>query len=86
MVEWWIPYVCLFVTTLVVTLALTPLAGKLAWKLGAVDRPSKRRINKKATPRMGGVAISSRSSRRWPFNTLVPRSWDGPWCCSPGAS
>lgn len=57
LVEWWIPYVCLFVTTLVVTLALTPLAGKLAWELGAVDRPSKRRINKKATPRMGGVAI-----------------------------
>lgn len=57
MVEWWIPYACLFVTALAATLALTPLAGKIAWKLGAVDKPSKRRINKTAVPRMGGIAI-----------------------------
>lgn len=31
---------------------------KLAFKLGAVDRPGGRRIHKKATPRMGGVAIA----------------------------
>lgn len=47
----------LFVTALVVTLVATPLARKIAIKLGAVDKPSKRRINKRAVPRMGGIAI-----------------------------
>lgn len=53
----WVAYLCLFATSLVVSLALTPLAGRLAWKLGAVDRPGKRRINRKPIPRMGGVAV-----------------------------
>ena len=57
MVEWWIPYACLFATAFVVTLAMTPLAGKVAWRLGAVDRPSRRRINTRTIPRMGGIAI-----------------------------
>lgn len=43
--------------SLLVTLAVTPLASKIAWKLGAVDYPSKRRINIKPIPRMGGIAV-----------------------------
>ena len=39
------------------TLVATPLARKIAIRLGAVDKPSKRRINKVAIPRMGGIAI-----------------------------
>lgn len=53
----WISYAVLFVTTLVVTLLATPLAKVIATKLGAVDKPSKRRINKHTVPRMGGIAI-----------------------------
>lgn len=53
----WNLYVVLFLTTLVVTLAATPLARVIATKLGAVDKPSKRRINKRTVPRMGGIAI-----------------------------
>ena len=52
-----IAYLCLFLTALVVSLALTPVAGKIAWKLGAVDYPNKRRINRTPTPRMGGIAV-----------------------------
>lgn len=55
--KWWIPYASLFATALVVTLAATPLAGRIAWRLGAVDKPSRRRINKRAVPRMGGIAV-----------------------------
>lgn len=55
--RWWTPYVVLFATALVVTLVATPLARIIAVKLGAVDKPSKRRINKRAVPRMGGIAI-----------------------------
>lgn len=57
MIIWWIPYVCLFLTALVVALVTTPFARKLAWRCGAIDCPSKRRINKQPIPRMGGLAI-----------------------------
>lgn len=55
--RWWIPYASLFATALVVTLVTTPLARLIATRLGAVDKPSKRRINKRTIPRMGGIAI-----------------------------
>jgi UDP-GlcNAc:undecaprenyl-phosphate GlcNAc-1-phosphate transferase len=35
----------------------TPLAGRLAWKLGAVDRPRERGLAEALTPRLGGLAI-----------------------------
>ena len=57
MVPIWIPYLCLFVAALVVTLATTPLARRVALAVGAVDKPSPRRINKVPVPRMGGIAI-----------------------------
>lgn len=52
-----IAYLCLFVVALVVSMLVTPIASKIAWKLDAVDYPDKRRINRKPTPRMGGIAI-----------------------------
>lgn len=36
---------------------IAPPIRKLAWKLGVVDKPSKRRINKKPIARLGGVAL-----------------------------
>ena len=50
-------HLSLFLIALVVTIIMTPLARKIAWRLDAVDRPSSRRINKKTTPRMGGIAV-----------------------------
>lgn len=48
---------CLFFIAFVTVLALTPLAKIIAHKLGAIDYPGKRRVNKKPIPRMGGVAV-----------------------------
>lgn len=53
----WIPYLCLFLSALAVTLLTTPLARRIAVALGAVDMPNPRRINKVPVPRMGGIAI-----------------------------
>ncbi len=51
-------YVFLFLISLITTLLLTPLAGRLAIAFGAIDLPdNKRRIHTKPTPRMGGIAI-----------------------------
>ena len=50
-------YFALFAIALIATLLLTPLASKIAWKLDAVDYPSRRRVNTTPTPRMGGIAV-----------------------------
>jgi UDP-GlcNAc:undecaprenyl-phosphate GlcNAc-1-phosphate transferase len=42
---------------LVLSLIFTPLAIKLADRLGAIDLPSGRKVHSKPTPRSGGIAI-----------------------------
>lgn len=53
----WIYSVIFFVTSALVVCALVPFVKKLAFKIGAVDEPSKRRVHSKTTARLGGVAI-----------------------------
>ncbi|KRN05957.1 undecaprenyl-phosphate alpha-N-acetylglucosaminephosphotransferase [Liquorilactobacillus sucicola DSM 21376 = JCM 15457] len=48
--------VSLFATALL-SLILTPLIRRLAFKVGAVDNPNTRRVNKIPMPTMGGLAI-----------------------------
>lgn len=45
--------------TFLLSLALTPLIRGLALKIGAVDNPNARRVNKVPMPTMGGLAILS---------------------------
>ena len=37
----------------------TPPVRQLALRLGAVDRPGGRRVNRRPVPRMGGLALSA---------------------------
>ena len=53
----WIPFASLFAAALLTALAATPLARKIAIQLGAIDKPTGRRVNKVPVPRMGGIAI-----------------------------
>lgn len=47
-----------FVVSFVFTFATTPLVRRFAFKIGAIDVPKdKRRVHKKPTPRIGGLAI-----------------------------
>ena len=55
--RYWLSFLCLFAASLACALDVTPLARKIAIRVGAVDYPNKRRVNKTPTPRMGGVAI-----------------------------
>ena len=57
MTKWWGPYIALFAFSMLTALLATPLARRLAWRVGAVDRPGARRINRASVPRMGGIAI-----------------------------
>src|SRR4051794_26582639 len=41
----------------VVSLLTTPVAGALAWRIGAIDTPRERGLHQFPTPRLGGLAI-----------------------------
>ena len=50
-------YVAVFCGALAVSLLLTPLFREAARKIGMIDRPDARRINKEPIPRGGGLSI-----------------------------
>src|SRR5919112_6165021 len=41
----------------VVSLLATPVAARLAWRIGAIDTPRERGLHQYPTPRLGGLAI-----------------------------
>ena len=49
--------ICLEIAALVLALVFVPLAMKLAYKIGAVDKPNARKVHTKIMPRMGGLGI-----------------------------
>jgi UDP-GlcNAc:undecaprenyl-phosphate/decaprenyl-phosphate GlcNAc-1-phosphate transferase len=51
------PYSVVFITSAVVTFATTPLARRLAFRLGAIAHPSDRTVHPVATPQLGGLAM-----------------------------
>lgn len=50
-------YVAAFAIALVISFLLTPYIKKLAFKIGAVDKPDARKVHTKVMPRLGGFAI-----------------------------
>lgn len=46
-----------FLLAMFVSYVLTPYIKKLAFKIGAVDKPDNRKVHKKIMPRLGGLAI-----------------------------
>jgi UDP-GlcNAc:undecaprenyl-phosphate GlcNAc-1-phosphate transferase len=50
-------YIIGFTVALVLALVLTPLVKKLAFKIGAIDKPNHRKVHTKVMPRLGGLAI-----------------------------
>ena len=50
-------YMLILVTALLFAVGVTPLARRLAPRLGVMDQPSTRKIHTRAMPRLGGAAI-----------------------------
>jgi len=50
-------YAYVFGLALIISLLATPLVSKLAFKVGAVDRPDNRKVHSRLMPRLGGLAI-----------------------------
>lgn len=53
----WVVIVLGALAAFAITYALVPLSITVAKKLGAVDKPSRRRVHTKTTTRMGGIAL-----------------------------
>lgn len=52
-----LPYVLIFFASLVIAVATTPIARRVAVVSGVVAAPSARRLHQRATPLLGGLAI-----------------------------
>jgi UDP-GlcNAc:undecaprenyl-phosphate/decaprenyl-phosphate GlcNAc-1-phosphate transferase len=50
-------FIVVFAISLILTLLLSPVARRIALSLGAVDRPSRRKVHKKIIARFGGLSI-----------------------------
>jgi len=50
-------YMLVFLSALLLAVGGTPLAKRLALRLGIIDQPSARKVHKSPTPLLGGVAI-----------------------------
>lgn len=46
-----------FLLAFITSFVMVPYTIKLAKKVGAIDYPSDRRVNKKPIPRIGGIAV-----------------------------
>lgn len=53
----WVECGIVLIVAIVTTMALTPVAKRIAYAFDAIDYPDNRRVNKRPTPRMGGVAL-----------------------------
>jgi UDP-GlcNAc:undecaprenyl-phosphate GlcNAc-1-phosphate transferase len=52
-------YILAFLISLLASFLLTPYVKKLAFKIGALDKPEKRKVHTQVMPRLGGLAIYS---------------------------
>lgn len=50
-------YIIAFLLAFVISLATTPISMKIAFRVGALDKPKKRGMHDKVMPRAGGLAI-----------------------------
>lgn len=57
MIPFALKYIMVIITTMVISAIATPLVRFLSFKVGAVDNPNARRINKVPMPSAGGLAI-----------------------------
>ena len=51
------PYLVVFLVSAGTVLLVTPLVRRIAARLGAIDRPSDRKVHPKPTPTLGGIGI-----------------------------
>jgi UDP-GlcNAc:undecaprenyl-phosphate GlcNAc-1-phosphate transferase len=61
----------IFIISLILSLVLTPLAGRLGERFGALDEPDKRKVHLSPIPRCGGMAIVAAFLFTLALSTLI---------------
>ena len=56
----WGDIVIAFLLAFITAFVITPHTMRLAKRVGAIDIPNDRRVNKKPMPRLGGLAVNFR--------------------------
>lgn len=89
MIPFALKYIMVIITTMVISAIATPLVRFMSLRVGAVDNPNARRINKVPMPSAGGLAIfvAFTISVLWFYQELLPVSItmaltciiSGPW-------
>ena len=75
------PYLALLLPAIaaaLVALALTPLTARVAVRVGAIDRPGRRKVHAEPIPRLGGLAVVGAIAvvwvaARWLSGVSLPR-------------
>ena len=65
----------IFVVSVLVSFFTIPVSSRIATKFNAIDYPAERRINTKATPRMGGISIFLAMSASFIILALICRKY-----------
>jgi UDP-GlcNAc:undecaprenyl-phosphate GlcNAc-1-phosphate transferase len=68
-----LPYLGVFLATAGAVLLITPIVRRVATRLGAIDRPSDRKIHPKPTPTLGGIGLLAGVAAGMGVAYLTPR-------------
>lgn len=64
-------YIAVLVLSAAASFLLTPLARRIATRLGAIDHPGERKVHAEPTPRLGGLAVFGGFCFPWGFFYLL---------------
>src|SRR5574341_2289780 len=67
-------FIFVFVTAFLLAFALTPIASRIAVRIGTIDQPAQRRIHEKPTPRLGGLPLFVAFFASVGVSLIYPRS------------
>ncbi len=67
-------FVFVFATAFLLAMALTPLASRIAVRIGTIDQPAQRRIHEKPTARLGGLPLFVAFFASVGVSLIYPRS------------
>lgn len=72
---WYLVYLYIFITSLLLSIFLTKISCNIAPKLGFIDQPSERKFHTEPVPLMGGIAIALSFFTIILLNLFVIKIW-----------
>ncbi|AEB06777.1 Glycosyl transferase, family 4, conserved region [Coriobacterium glomerans PW2] len=80
------PHICIALVAFATTFAIVPAAKRLAFRIDAVDYPSKRRVNTVPVARLGGIAVFCGLTLACAVQVIGTKLWGWPSALIPHPS